>query len=72
MTSELELAQGQATMDVMSAILISTGEAMIIHGNDPDSLAILSAGFCLAIEEISKSIDPTFKRRILLQLNPSR
>ncbi len=62
----------QATQDIASAILSAAGVALRIHGNDPNSLAILSAGFCMAIQNIEKKIDPDFRRHLLTQLGDPR
>lgn len=68
MTREEELSGAQAVLDVSSAILKTTGEVMKLHGPDPTSIAILAGGFCMAINSITESIDPTFKDRLLRQL----
>lgn len=56
-----EIARGEAAQEVASAIIFAAGEVMRRHGDDPESIAILAAGFCLAIDGIAESINPTFK-----------
>lgn len=61
-------ACAQAVQDVASGMIAAAGEAMSRHGNDPNSVVILGAAFCIAVEKITTSIDPQFKRRLLIQL----
>lgn len=69
MTSEPHILSGtQATQDVCAAIVKAAGECLTLHGEDPNAPAILSAAFVMAIESITKKIDPTFKQRLLIQL----
>lgn len=68
MTKDEELSGAQAVQDMGSALLRAAGEVMLVHGNDPNSLAIVSAGFVMAIREIEKNIDPHFRRVVAVQL----
>jgi hypothetical protein len=68
MTSDEMLSGAQAVQDIASALLKAAGEVMKVHGNDPNSLAIVSAGFAMAIKEIDKNIDPAFARCLVAQL----
>jgi hypothetical protein len=68
MTSDEMLSGAQAVQDVASALLRAAGEVMTVHGNDPNSLAIVSAGFAMAVIEIEKNIDPAFRKCLVAQL----
>lgn len=70
--TEYEMQAGcQAVSDVATGILQAAGEALTRHGPDPNSPAILGAGFCMAIDKITSEIDPGFRRRLLSQLSSS-
>ena len=69
MTKDEMLSGAQAVQDVASSLLRAAGEVMRVHGNDPNSLAIVSAGFAMAIQQIEKSIDPAFRLALLAQLD---
>jgi hypothetical protein len=69
MTKDEMLSGAQAVQDVASALLRAAGEVMTVHGNDPNSLAIVSAGFAMAITEIEKNIDPSFRKVVVAQLD---
>lgn len=68
MTKDEMLSGAQATQDIASALLKAAGDVMTLHGNDPNSLAIVSAGFVMAIKAIDREIDPHFKNALLAQL----
>jgi hypothetical protein len=68
MTSDEILSGAQAVQDIASALLKAAGDVMTVHGADPNSLAIVSAGFVMAITEIEKNIDPSFRKVVVAQL----
>ena len=52
MTSQDHIKSGaQAVQDVSGAICKAAGDCLIMHGPDPNTPAILTAAFCMAIEE---------------------
>lgn len=55
-----EQATAQAVIDVSAAILHAAGDAMKRHGDDPQGITVVAAGFSQAINAITVSIDPTF------------
>ena len=69
MNKDESLSGAQATLDIAVALCKASGQCLLLRGPDPNSPAILAAGFTMAIEKITKEIDPTFKRRLLMQLN---
>ena len=60
-------ALAQATLDVAMAILLGAGEAMKRHGDDPLGVAILAAGFVMAIDKTT-SIDPHIRHIVVEML----
>jgi hypothetical protein len=61
-------AGAQAVQDISGAMLKAAGECLKVHGPDPMAPAILTAAFGMTVDSINSSIDPTFKRRLMLQL----
>jgi hypothetical protein len=70
--TEYEIKSGaQAVIDVAQGLTLGAAEAMQRHGNDPNGAVILTAGFVMAIETISREIDSTFTFRLIEQLRKS-
>lgn len=55
--ADLINARAQATNDVCAAVLSAAGDAMKVHGDDPEGSAIVAAGFAMALQSIGKHID---------------
>jgi len=70
--SALELAAAEATQEIASAVLTAAGDVMTRHGNDPYSVAIIAAGFAMAIRQMGKDIDPIIPRIVLEMLKESK
>lgn len=70
MATDLQIARGQATMDVSSAILKAAGEVFGSYGTDEKDamIAVLAGGFIQAIDLIDKNIDGRFKKCLCLLL----
>lgn len=71
MTQDEFLSRSQAVQDVASLMLRAIAEALTIHGDDPKTQVIMVAGFALAVEQIDKGIDSTFKSNLLKMLQPA-
>lgn len=56
--------RGEASGQVCRNLLSAACDALDVHGDDPDSLAILAAGFGAAIHEIDHSVAPGFRRTV--------
>ncbi len=69
MSRDEELSGAQAVQDISSAMLKAAGECLKVHGNDPTAPAILAAAFCMAMNGIDRSIDPTFSNRVMQQMS---
>lgn len=67
-SKEMIGAAAEAVQEVARGMLKAAGAAMTRHGPDPNSPAILGAAFCFAIDKINRDIDPSFRRRLLIQL----
>lgn len=66
MPSYEDMAQIDAVQDVVLAILGGAEGAIGRHGDDPDAVAILAAGFAMSIEEIAKRYAPL--REIVIEM----
>ena len=62
----------ECTVEIMEGMMRAAGEALVHHGNDPNSAAILLAAYLLAIETINDKIDPTFKDNLIKVLQSER
>lgn len=65
MSDLMKEARTQATEEVGRAMLNAASEVLRRHGNDPHSVTILLAGFSLAVAEITRKIDPQFRRHMI-------
>lgn len=70
-TDDLSLARAQATQDLYVAILNATGDAMAVHGNDPQRGAIVAAGFAMTLRAIGRNIDRHVPLTVLEMLGES-
>lgn len=70
MTDELTLAGAEATQEICAGVLKAAGEAMARHGNDPNSGAIVAAGFAMALQAIGESIDAKVPMIVREMLRP--
>jgi hypothetical protein len=69
MPTAMDLERAETVDQLANALIKTAGEQMKTHGgHDPNALVILSAAFCLAVDRITKSIDPTFRIRVTTQL----
>lgn len=55
--TDLDEARAEATQEVAAAILKAAGEVMKRHGDDPNGVVIIAAGFAMALQSIGKNID---------------
>jgi hypothetical protein len=70
---EMELARLQAVQDISSALCLAAGEEITKHGvNDPNSWAIVATGFALAVNSITKELEPNFARTVAKLIEPPR
>ena len=72
MSRDLEMAGIECVQEMASALLAAAGQTMSRHGNDPDSRAILAAGFVAAIYVIGKNIDPRMPAVVCEMLQSER
>lgn len=56
--TEMDVARAEATQEVSAAILKAAGAVMERHGNDPNGVVIVAAGFAIALKAIGEKIDP--------------
>lgn len=62
----------EAVQSLAGELVKATSEAMTVHGNDPNGLAIVSAAFSIAIDSINDSIDNRFARMVVGSLKGNR
>lgn len=65
---EIEPSSFDAVQSLGAALISTAGDVMTTHGNDPQSLPIVAAGFAYAINKISSEIDPQFRRLVIAAL----
>jgi hypothetical protein len=57
----LDLARGETSGEIAEALMAATIKIMRVHGkDDPEKIAVMAAGFALAIAEIERTISPKF------------
>lgn len=59
-----EQAGAEAAQGISVALIAAAGEEMKKHGNDPNGMAIVATGFALAINAISRDLDPKFAQTV--------
>lgn len=57
----LDEARVDAVEEVAKAIIAAAAYVLAAHGDDPCSPVILAAGFALATDKITETVDPRFK-----------
>ena len=57
-------AGSEVANEIAQNIIKAAGETLQRYGNDPNSNAILGAGFFLAIKRINEYVDPNFQEFI--------
>lgn len=60
-----EQAGAEAVQGISSALVSAAGETMQRHGDDPNGMAIVAAGFAMAINSINRELDPKFARTVV-------
>ena len=55
--TELTMARAEATQEICCDLLKAAGAAMLRHGDDPQGITIVAAGFAMALQAIGKEID---------------
>lgn len=63
MSDQMEIIRAEAVSEVASAVLRAAGAVMDTHGNDPQGVCIIAAGFAQAIKSMDK-IDPVIRKII--------
>lgn len=57
MSKEIEQAGAEAVQEICVSLLKAAGACMVRHGDDPNSAAIIAAGFAMALRAIGDDID---------------
>jgi hypothetical protein len=64
---ELHQARLDTIVELSNALLKTTQEILLVHGNDPKLEALLSSGYTLAIRQLNK-ISPGFREYMIAML----
>lgn len=64
--------QADAVQAVAGAICRGAGEVLAAHGDDPETDAILIAGFMLAIDLITEHINPAFRDQLKMMMEAGK
>jgi hypothetical protein len=73
MANALLEARSEAVFEIQAALFKASGDALMRHGDDPHSEAILAAAIAMYIGRIDELLRPGFRRRLIELLSrPSR
>jgi hypothetical protein len=67
-----DVTRRDAIEQVACEIVAGMRRAMLAHGRDPDSVAILVLGIDAAVREITKQLSPLFRQALVEQLSKER
>lgn len=68
MTDTLMLARADAVQELTKAMFTAAGNALIRHGNDPQSELILGAAIAMFVDKTDE-LQPGFKRHLIALLS---
>jgi hypothetical protein len=68
--TEIENARAETIQEVSYEILKAAGRVMQRHGDDPECLIVLAAGFTMALQSIGTNIDCIVPSIVVQALQP--
>lgn len=69
---EMFRAGAEAVEEITKSMLMAAGEALMRHGNDPASEAILAAAVAMFVDKIDTTISVGFKRKMIMLLSETK